>query len=339
MRKLIDAGEVRLAIAPAKAESPIALSVVAPIYNERESLLPLVEQLLPVLAGLNCSFEVLLVDDGSRDGSAEVLREIQDSHPEVRVITFRRNFGQTAALMAGFDHSRGETIVTLDADLQNDPRDIPEMLRKLDEGFDVVSGWRANRQDKAFSRKIPSQVANALISFISGVKLQDYGCTLKAYRRDVIDGVRLYGEMHRLIPIYASWMGARVVEIPVRHHARKFGASKYGLWRILKVVLDLAVVKFLETYLVKPIYIFGGFGIACGFLSFVVLGLALGDKFFEKVDLIRTPLPLLSGMLFLIGCTSILMGLLAEMITRTYFEAQDLRPYRLVKEPMPAQAA
>jgi len=233
--------------------------------------------------------------------------------------------------MAGFDNARGEIIVTLDADLQNDPDDIPAMIAKVREGYDVVSGWRANRQDAQLSRKLPSTVANFLISKISGVKLRDYGCTLKAYRRDVMANVRLYGEMHRFIPIYASWMGAKVVEVPVGHHARKFGRSKYGLWRIVKVVLDLTVVKFLETYLVKPMYIFGGIGLMGILLSFLALGGALVDKFGFGVDLIRTPLPLLSGMLFLMGCTSILMGLLAEMMTRTYFEAQNLRPY-LIRE-------
>ncbi len=307
------------------------LTIVVPVYDEEESIGPLFDKLFPILDALKCTYEVLVVNDGSRDSSIHVLRESAQRRPELRVIEFRRNYGQTAALMAGFDNARGDVIITLDADLQNDPADIPEMMAKLREGFDVVSGWRANRQDATFSRKIPSKIANFLISKISGVKLQDYGCTLKAYRRDVMENVRLYGEMHRLIPIYASWMGARVVEIPVRHHARQFGHSKYGLGRILKVILDLTVVKFLESYLVKPIYIFGGFGVSCILLSFGALGLAVANKIFAGVSLILTPLPLLAAMLFLMGCTSILMGLLAEMVTRTYFEAQDLRPY-LIRE-------
>jgi glycosyltransferase involved in cell wall biosynthesis len=309
----------------------VYLSIIVPIFNERESLDPLAERLLPVLASLGCTYEVLLINDGSKDGTAEVLTRLKTEHRELRVITFRRNFGQTAALMAGFDHARGEVIVTLDADLQNDPLDIPVLLTKLDEGYDVVSGWREHRQDNELSRKLPSKIANYFISKFSGVELQDYGCTLKAYRRDVMEGVRLYGEMHRLIPIYASWMGARVVEIPVRHHARKFGQSKYGLGRVLKVVLDLMVVKFLETYLVKPIYVFGGFGVACIFAAFFTIAVAIAGKLFGGVSLILTPLPLLAAMLFLIGCTSVLMGLLAEMVTRTYFEAQNLSPYRVVR--------
>lgn len=309
----------------------IDLSIVLPIFNEEQSLKPLFAALFPVLDELKLRFEVIAVDDGSHDRSVAVLRELAKERPETRVVALRRNYGQTAALQAGFDSARGDIIITLDADLQNDPADIPLLINKLNEGFDVVSGWRKNRQDAAISRKLPSRLANMLISRISGVKLQDYGCTLKAYRKESVAGMRLYGEMHRLIPIYASWNGAKVVELPVRHHARKFGKSNYGLGRVLKVTLDLTVVKFLETYLVKPMYIFGGFGVTCILASFVALGLALADKFLAHVSLILTPLPLLAAMLFLMGCTSILMGLLAEMVTRTYFEAQDLKPY-LIKE-------
>lgn len=307
----------------------IDISIVLPVYDEQDSLGPLLERLIPVLDGLQQRYEVLVVNDGSRDGTIGVMRDAAARHRQVRVIDFRRNYGQTAALMAGFDHARGAIIVTLDADLQNDPEDIPAMIAKLHEGYDVVSGWRANRQDAALSRKLPSRLANLLISGISGVRLRDYGCTLKAYRRDVMQGVRLYGEMHRLIPIYASWMGARVIEIPVRHHARQYGRSKYGLGRIIKVVLDLAVVKFLGTYLVKPIYVFGGFGLACILAALVTLVIAILNKVFASVSLIQTPLPLLAAILFLMGCISILMGLLAEMVTRTYFEAQDLKPYQI----------
>lgn len=307
----------------------VDISIVLPVYDEQDSLGPLLERLIPVLDGLQQPYEVLVVNDGSKDGSIGVMREIAARHRQVRVIDFRRNYGQTAALMAGFDHARGDIIVTLDADLQNDPEDIPAMIAKLHEGYDVVSGWRANRQDAALSRKLPSRLANLLISGISGVRLRDYGCTLKAYRRDVMQGVRLYGEMHRLIPIYASWMGARVIEIPVRHHARQHGRSKYGLGRVIKVVLDLAVVKFLGTYLVKPIYVFGGFGLTCILAAFVMLAIAILNKVFAGVSLIQTPLPLLAAILFLMGCISILMGLLAEMVTRTYFEAQDLKPYQI----------
>ena len=309
----------------------IDLSILLPVYEEEESLRPLFAQLLPVLDSLGCRFEVVAVNDGSKDRSMEILREIAAERPEVRAINFRRNYGQTAAMMAGFDNARGDIIITLDADMQNDPADIPSLIAKINEGYDVVSGWRAHRKDAALSRNLPSRIANALISRISGVKLNDYGCTLKAYRRDVMQHVRLYGEMHRFIPIYAHWMGARVIEIPVQHHARAFGKSKYGIERVVKVLLDLTVVKFLEKYLVKPIYIFGGFGILAFVLSVLVLGTALALKFAEDVSLIQTPLPLLSAMLFLIGCISLLMGLLAEMIMRTYFETQGRAPY-LIRE-------
>jgi glycosyltransferase involved in cell wall biosynthesis len=307
------------------------LSIVLPIYEEEESLPQLFARLFAVLDPLGKSYEIVAVNDGSSDRSSDVLGEIARAHPQVRVVDFRRNYGQTAALMAGFDFARGEIIVTLDADLQNDPSDIPNLLAKLNEGYDVVSGWRANRQDAAIKRNFLSRVANGVISKVSGVELHDYGCTLKAYRRDILADVRLYGEMHRFIPIYASWMGAKVVEIPVGHAARQFGRSKYGLNRIFKVLLDLAVLKFLESYLVKPIYVFGGFGMAALASSFVVLAWALGLKLFGNTSLILTPLPLLAAMLFLIGCISVLMGLLAEIMIRTYFESQGSRPYLVRK--------
>jgi len=233
--------------------------------------------------------------------------------------------------MAGIDHASGDTIVTIDADLQSDPEDIPILLNKLDEGADVVSGWRKDRQDAPLRRNFVSRIANSLISRISGVRLHDYGCTLKAYRREVLGGMRLYGEMHRFVPVYASWMGAKVVELPVRHHARRFGKSKYGLNRTLKVVLDLMVVKFFSRYLVKPIYVFGGFGLWSILGGVAVISYALYLKFFEATSLIQTPLPVLAAMLFLIGITSILMGLLAEIVVRTYFESQGLNSYNVRK--------
>jgi glycosyltransferase involved in cell wall biosynthesis len=313
-------------VSPAKSAN-IDISVVLPIYDEEESLGELLDNLFAVLDGLNRGYEIWCVNDGSHDRSSEVLHGIAKRRPELHVLDFRRNFGQTAALMAGFDHARGDVIVTLDADLQNDPADIPRLLAKLDEGYDVVSGWRSERKDAAISRNFVSRIANGMISSISGVKLHDYGCTLKAYRRDVMSGVRLYGEMHRFIPIYASWRGARVVELPVGHAARRFGKSKYGLNRIFKVVLDLMVLKFLESYLVKPIYVFGGFGMFAIAGSFLALAWAVGLKIFAGTSLILTPLPLLAAMLFLIGCMSVLLGLLAEIMTRTYFESQGTRPY------------
>ena len=307
----------------------IDVSVVLPIFNEAESLPLLFEQLFAALDAMACAFEVIAVDDGSTDGSAERLRNLAEARREVRVVSFARNYGQTAALMAGFDASRGEVVVTLDADGQNDPADIPALVAKVYEGYDVVSGWRVARRDAALDRRLPSWLANRLISAISGVKLNDYGCTLKAYRREVMSGIRLYGEMHRLIPVYASWMGARVVEAPVRHHARAFGRSHYGLGRAYKVLLDLITAKFLSVYLVKPIHVFGGVGLLSVLASFAVLALAILLKLLRGTSLIQTPLPLLAAMLFLMGCGSVLMGLLAEIMIRTYFESQDRRPYRL----------
>lgn len=317
-------------VAPVSGRRP-AISVITPIYNEEDNIEPLLAALLPVLRGLGQEFEIIAVNDGSRDASLQRLRIAADAVPELRVVNFRRNCGQTAAMMAGIDYAAGEIIISIDADLQNDPGDIPKLLEKLAEGYDVVSGWRKDRQDHAIRRNLVSRIANWIISRISGVHLKDYGCTLKAYRADVLKGVRLYGEMHRFIPIYASWMGARTTEIPVRHHSRRFGRSKYGLERVAKVILDLIVVKFLDLYFVKPIYIFGGFGLVALALSFVSAGAALYLKLFEGYSLIMTPLPLLAAMTFLIGSMSVLMGLLAEMLVRTYFESQGRASY-IVRE-------
>ncbi len=311
----------------AGSETPPYVSVVVPIYNEVESIPILCEKLFVVLERLEKPFELICVDDGSTDGSLAALVEEAGRRSDLKVVSFRRNSGQTAALMAGIDYARGSVIVSIDADLQNDPEDIPALLAKLDEGFDVVSGWRKNRQDAAIRRNLVSRVANRIISRISGVGLHDYGCTLKAYRHDVVKDVRLYGEMHRFIPIYASWMGARVCEMPVRHHARRFGHSKYGLERVVKVVLDLIVVRFLDRYLVKPIYVFGGFGILSLLLSFAS-GLAMvGLKIFAGVSMIQTPLLLLSALAFMVGIQSILLGLVAEILVRTYFESSGRRAY------------
>jgi glycosyltransferase involved in cell wall biosynthesis len=257
------------------------------------------------------------------------LRAAAAGKPQAHIIDFRRNYGQTAAIMAGIDYARGEIIISLDADLQNDPRDIPRLLSKLDEGYDVVSGWRRDRQDAAIRRNLVSRVANRLISTISGVELHDYACTLKAYRADVIKGVRLYGEMHRFIPVYASWMGAKVAEIPVAHHPRKFGKSKYGLERTFKIILDLMVVKFLDRHFVKPIYVFGGFALISFFISLCSGIWMLYLKFFEHVSMIQTPLPLLTVLTFLIAFISLFMGLIAEMLVRTYFESQHRPPYNV----------
>src|SRR5579884_387808 len=281
------------------------------------------------LEALGRCWELVLVDDGSDDGSAPLLDAIAAEDARVTVVHFRRNYGQTAAFMAGLDLARGAIVVPMDGDLQNDPDDIAKLLAKLDEGFDVVSGWRKDRQDHALKRNLPSRIANWLISRVSGVPLHDYGCSLKAYRRDVLDGVKLYGEMHRFVPIYAAWNGARVTELPVRHHPRLHGQSKYGLERVLKVVLDLLVVKFLFRYANKPMYVFGGFGV----LSLLVGGVAgvwaLALKLFAGTALIQTPLPLLAVFLCVIGIMSLLMGLLAEMLNRTYHESQGKPVYRI----------
>jgi len=305
----------------------LAISVIVPAKNEAQNLPVLLERLFPVLHGLGRSFEVIVVNDGSTDDSLRVLRALAAIHPELRAIDLARNYGQTAAMMAGFDHSSGDIIVPIDADLQNDPADIPKLLAKLEEGYDVVSGWRKNRRDAAIRRNFVSRVANGLISRISGVHLHDYGCTLKVYRRSVIGGVRLYGEMHRLVPIYAAWYGARITELPVTHSPRLHGKSNYGLERILKIVLDLMVVRFLDRWIGKPIYVFGGFGA----LWFLVAALSAAYmfylKFFENLSMILTPLPLLVAMSIMMGVTSICIGLVAEIVVRTYFESQGKSIY------------
>ena len=309
--------------------APADVSVTIPIYNEAENIPVLYERVSSALDRLGRTWELVLVDDGSSDGSGALLDGIAEKDARVTIVHFRRNYGQTAAFMAGIHYARGDIIVPMDGDLQNDPDDIAKLLAKIDEGFDVVSGWRKDRKDNAIKRNLPSRLANSLISRVSGVHLHDYGCSLKAYRRSVLDGVKLYGEMHRFVPIYAAWNGARVTEMEVTHHPRLHGQSKYGLERIVKVVLDLMVVKFLFRYAGKPIYLFGGFGllnIALGMLAGIW---ALGLKLFAHTSLIQTPLPLLAVFLSATGVLSILMGLLAEMLNRTYHESQDKSVYRV----------
>lgn len=303
------------------------ISVVIPVFNEEENVGELYGRLTAVL-GDEPGTEYIFVDDGSSDATFERLREICQRDVRVRVIRFRRNFGQTAALSAGIDHARGEIIIPMDGDLQNDPTDIPRLLAKINEGYDVVSGWRKNRQD-SFRRRLPSTIANRLISWISGVRLHDYGCSLKAYRKDVLEGVRLYGEMHRFVPIYASWQGARVTELAVMHHPRTRGKSKYGLERTMKVVLDMVVVKFLSSYSTKPIYVFGGFGLFAFFMSALAFALMLYYKLAGLKDFVQTPLPLVVVMFALVGSLSILLGLVAELSIRTYYESQGKRTYAI----------
>lgn len=315
----------------AKKDSGPDLSVLIPVYNEAENIPLLFQDLLKVLHELPYTFEIIAVNDGSHDLSLAKLRELAAEHPEVKIINFRRNYGQTAAMMAAIDLASGEILIPMDADLQNDPEDIPRLVSCINAGYDVVSGWRKDREDAAIRRNLLSRLANRIISFVSGVRLNDYGCTLKAYRSDVIRGVRLYGEMHRFVPIYAKWMGARITEIPVKHHPRRFGSSKYGIERIVKVILDLIVVMFLHRYFVKPIYIFGGFGLLSFALSGALFVWMLSLKLLAGVSFISTPLPLLTALTLLVGFVSLLMGLLAEMLVRIYFESQGRAAY-LIKE-------
>jgi glycosyltransferase involved in cell wall biosynthesis len=303
------------------------VSVIALVYNEVDSVEPLHRELIGVLETLGTSFEVLYIDDGSRDGSTERLGQLASRDARVRVVSFRRNFGQTAAVQAGIDYSRGDVLVFLDGDMQNDPHDIPHLLEKIDEGYDVVSGWRRDRHDDA-SRVLPSRIANWLIARVTGVRLSDFGCTLKAYRRDVIQDVRLYGEMHRFIPVYASMVGARLTELPVNHRPRTYGKSKYSLSRTSRVMLDLITVKLLGSYSTKPMYFFGFAAFALWALAFVFAAIVIGQKLLPPyVYAHNNPLLLLSVVLLIIGVQFILMGLLAELSIRTYHESQAKPPY------------
>jgi glycosyltransferase involved in cell wall biosynthesis len=307
------------------------VSVIIPLFDEAENIDPLMSALLPAMDGLGRPYEIIVIDDGSADATLEKLTAAAKAHPQIKVIAFKRNVGQTAAMMAGIDHAKGAVIVPMDGDLQNDPADIGRLLTKMDEGFDVVSGWRRDRKDAFFTRILPSRMANGLISWVSGVHLNDYGCTLKAYRHEVLEGFRLYGEMHRFVPIYAKWQGARIAELPVTHHARRAGKSKYGLSRIFKVMLDLLVVKFLTQYETKPIYIFGTVGLGFFGVSLFAGLWAVYLKLFRDTSFIQTPLLLLFTLGFITGVMCILMGLLAEVLVRIYYEAQNKTPYT-VKE-------
>ena len=308
------------------------ISVLIPVFNEEESIELCYREVTEVMREWQRPYELVFVNDGSKDGTGDILDRLAESDEKVRLIHFRTNYGQTAAITAAIDFSRGGTLVPMDADMQNDPRDIPALVAKVEEGFDVVSGWRKIRMDKSLSRVLPSRCANWLISKVSGVKLHDYGCSLKAYRRDVIHDVRLYGEMHRFIPIYAHMNGGRVTEMVVNHRARQRGQSKYGLNRILKVLLDLLVVKFFLSYAAKPIYVFGGFGLICLLGSLLPAGMAIFYKLASgdmHKDFVETPLPILAATLLLVGLLAILQGIIAEVLMRTYYESQSRRPYRV----------
>ncbi|MGO8988893.1 MAG: glycosyltransferase family 2 protein [bacterium] len=310
------------------------LSILIPVYNEEGNLSMLYEKLMTALKKAGKPYEVIFVDDGSSDGTLEILLDLREKNPNVKIVSFSRNFGQTAALSAGIDFSKGDIIIPMDGDLQTDPEDILPLLGKIGEGYDVVSGWRKRRKDPFLTRRLPSIFANKIISWIGGVHLHDYGCTLKAYRKDILKNIRLYGEMHRFIPIYAQWIGARVSEIPVRHFPRGSGSSKYGMSRVFKVILDLMVVKFLLSYSQKPIYVFGGLGLLMILGGFLSGGFAVYLKLFKEVSFILTPLPLLCVLLLMLGFLSILMGFLAEILTRTYYESQGKVTYQ-IKETIP----
>jgi len=314
----------------ATGERPYDISVIAPFYNEGENLEQLYGEIKAALAPTGKSFEIVIVDDGSTDGSGELLRELAKRDGRVKVVQFMRNFGQTAAMAAGFAYAKGKVYVAIDADNQNDPADIPRLLAKMDEGYDVVSGWRRRRKDKLITRRFPSIVANRLLSSVTGVKLKDYGCSLKAYRAEYIDAVDLYGEMHRFIPAYAHMVGARVAEIEVNHRPRTRGKSKYGLSRVLKVIIDLITVKFLTSYAKKPGYLFGGLGTISCFLGIASAVEVVVEKFLAGTYAHKNPFLLLAVFLFLMGVQLILMGLIAELLVRTYHESQN-KPIYLVR--------
>jgi glycosyltransferase involved in cell wall biosynthesis len=297
--------------------------VVIPLYNEEESIPHLYRGLTEALDDYGRSYEMIIVDDGSRDRSFELLRALAEEDPRLTVVSLRRNFGQTAAFAAGFAHARGEVVITMDADLQNDPRDVPLLMAKLDEGYDIVSGWRKDRQDRFWDRRLPSMIANRLISDVTDVKLHDYGCSLKAYRRDVLQHVRLYGELHRFIPALASQVGGTVTEVPVNHHARQYGRSKYGISRTIRVALDLITVWFLGSYATRPIHVFGTMGLASAAMGLLIGFYLTFLKIFFDQDIGTRPLLILAVLLVVIGVQLITMGLLGEMVIRTYHESQD----------------
>jgi glycosyltransferase involved in cell wall biosynthesis len=307
------------------------LSIVLPVFNEEQNIRLQYEKIIAALDPLSITYEIIFVDDGSSDESAAALESIAMKDKKVKLLLFRRNFGQTAAMAAGIEYSRGKIVVFMDSDLQNEAGDIPLLLQKIEEGYDVVSGWRKQRQDKLISRKIPSRVANMIISKVTGIKLHDLGCSLKAYRGDILRQVNLYGEMHRFIPVHASWIGARITEVPVRHHPRRFGQSKYGIIRTFKVILDLVTVKFFSSYSTKPIYIFGGTGIFLFFMSGISGAAMLFMKLFLNHSMVRNPLLLLTVMLLILSVLFIQIGILAEILIRIYHESRKIPPYRIKK--------
>jgi glycosyltransferase involved in cell wall biosynthesis len=316
-----------------KTVSAVKVSIIIPVFNEQENVEPLAQKIYAVVKNLPEKNEIIFIDDGSTDQTLLRLLVISQELP-IRVVPLRRNFGQTAAMMAGMDHALGEIIIPMDGDGQNDPTDIPRLLEEMKKGYDVVSGWRKDRQDSPIKRNFVSRIANTIISKMSGVHLNDYGCSLKAYRRQAIDGLRLYGEMHRLIPIYVAQRGGRIAEIPVKHHAREFGTSKYGLERVFKVILDLFVSQFFARFHTKPVYLFGGIALICFFLAGLAGIYAVVLKLFFATSFIQTPLPLFIVFTFLSGLICFLMGIQSEQLMRIYHESQNLKPY-LIRQTLP----
>ncbi len=305
------------------------ISIVIPVYNEKENIEELYEKVKKSLDLEGYNYELIFVDDGSIDDSWVVIKNIADKDKRVRGLKLSRNYGQTFALYAGFQEAKGDIIITMDADLQNDPDDIGDLMKEMEKGYDIVSGWRKERKDPFFTKILPSKIANFLISLITGVKLKDYGCTLKAYKADVIKGIKLYGEMHRFLPALCAFEGAKISEIPVRHHRRKKGKSKYGLTRTFKVILDLFTVKFMGSFFLKPIYFFGGVGLFLCFIGVLFALWTLYDKYFLGVFVHRNPKILISFMFFPMGVQFILMGIIMEVLIRNYFESQNKLPYNI----------
>lgn len=303
------------------------ISVVIPVYNEEENVAEGFREVAGVLETIGMPYEIIYVDDGSRDTTVATLLEAAGNDPHLRLIQLRRNFGQTAAMSAGFDHTQYDIVIALDGDLQNDPKEIPQMVAKLGEGYDLVCGWRKARQDKFLSRRLPSMIANRLISYCTDVRLHDYGCTLKAMTGDIARGLRLYGEMHRFIPALANEMGAKIVEVPVNHRERKFGTSKYGISRTIRVVLDLITVKFLLGYSKRPIHLFGLVGAASGLFGVALLSVLTFQRIFQEVPMGNRPLLSLGVMMVIIGMQFMVFGLLAEVLARTYYESQSKKTY------------